>query len=218
MVEMSLPERVATRAASLGLIDRAGVERRSTGGVLAGVGVGLRGHAAVWDVSYGVAGGPERGGWVETIRSGALRDVSDVRLLVDHEGIPLARTASGTMRVSSDDVGILVEADLDVESPLAWTVLSAVGRGDMSQMSVGMIVREDRWSDDWTVREVAAMDLVDVSVVAFPASPTTDVGVVLSAAVPGGDDGSARHAPVAAAGRSILAARRAADELRRRSP
>jgi hypothetical protein len=37
----------------------------------------------------------------------------DVRLLIDHEGQPLARTKSGTLTLSTDDHGLHVHAPLD---------------------------------------------------------------------------------------------------------
>jgi phage head maturation protease len=81
----------------------------------------LRGYATVYGVPYPIAGGPEAGGWMETVARGAtaksIKDGADVRLLYDHGGIALARTASGTMRLVSDDMGMMVDADLDPESP-----------------------------------------------------------------------------------------------------
>ena len=77
----------------------------------------LRGYATVYDVPYPIAGGPEAGGWMETIARGAtaksIKDGADVRLLYDHGGIALARTASSTMRLVSDDMGMMVDADLE---------------------------------------------------------------------------------------------------------
>jgi phage head maturation protease len=39
-----------------------------------------------------------------------LSDGADVRFLINHDGLPLARTASGTMRLKEDTKGLAVDA------------------------------------------------------------------------------------------------------------
>jgi phage head maturation protease len=46
-----------------------------------------------------------------------LSEAPDVVLLLNHEGLPLARTKAGTLTLSEDDRGLHVEADLDPEDP-----------------------------------------------------------------------------------------------------
>ena len=96
-----------------------------------------------------------------------------MRLLIDHEGAPLARTRSGTLRLSEDERGLRVEADLDPTNPLAQTVLSALRRGDMNQMSFAFRTIRDSWSKDGRTRELREVQLYDVSVVTFPAYEST---------------------------------------------
>lgn len=137
----------------------------------------LRGYATVYDVPYPIAGGPEAGGWMETVARGAtaksIKDGADVRLLYDHGGIALARTASGTMRLVSDDMGMMVDADLDPESPYAQSVRSAVLRGDVDQMSFAFRVTRQEWNDDYTERRITEVALYDASLVTYPASEAT---------------------------------------------
>lgn len=137
----------------------------------------LRGYATVYDVPYPIAGGPEAGGWMETVARGAtaksIKDGADVRLLYDHGGIALARTASGTMRLVSDDMGMMVDADLDPESPYAQSVRSAVLRGDVDQMSFAFRVTRQEWNDDYTERRITEVQLFDASLVTYPASEAT---------------------------------------------
>jgi HK97 family phage prohead protease len=139
----------------------------------------LRGYATVYDVAYPVAGGPEHGGFIEIIERGAtaksINDGADVRLLVNHEGLALARSASGTMRLISDDMGMMVDADLDPESPYAQSVRSAIARGDVDQMSFAFRVVRQEFSDDFTVRRIKEVQLFDASVVTYPASEATVV-------------------------------------------
>jgi len=115
--------------------------------------------------------------WIEFVRRGAfaktLNDGADVRLLIDHEGIPLARTRSGTLALEEDERGLRVEAELDASNPDAQRVLSAMRRGDMSQMSFAFRTIKDGWSSDRQVRELKEVQLYDVSIVTFPAYEET---------------------------------------------
>ena len=115
--------------------------------------------------------------WVEYVKRGAfsktINDGADVRLLVNHEGVPLARTKSGTMSLVEDERGLWVEAELDPANPLAATVISAMKRGDMSQMSFAFETVKDWWSDDRRTRELREVRLFDVSIVTYPAYEQT---------------------------------------------
>jgi hypothetical protein len=129
------------------------------------------GYAAVFDspsVDMGFTEYVTRGAFTKTLKDGA-----DVRLLLDHEGAPLARTRSGTLRLTEDERGLKVEADLDPSNPLAQTVLSALRRGDMNQMSFAFRTIRDSWSKDGSTRELREVQLYDVSVVTFPAYEAT---------------------------------------------
>lgn len=129
------------------------------------------GYAAMWDSPS------EPLPWTEFVRQGAfsktINDGADVRLLVNHEGVPLARTKSGTMSIREDDRGLWVEADLDPANPLAAGVISALRRGDMTQMSFAFETIKDSWSDDRRTRELREVRLYDVSIVTYPAYEQT---------------------------------------------
>jgi HK97 family phage prohead protease len=131
----------------------------------------LSGYAAVFDSPS------EPMPFIEFVRRGAfaktLNDGADVRLLIDHEGVPLARTKSGTMSLEEDERGLKVEAQLDPANPDAMRVLSAMRRGDMSQMSFAFRTIKDSWSNDRSVRELKEVQLYDVSIVTFPAYEET---------------------------------------------
>lgn len=115
--------------------------------------------------------------FVEYVRKGAftktLKDGADVRLLIDHEGVPLARTKSGTLTLEEDDRGLRVEASLDPMNPDAQRVISAMRRGDLSQMSFAFRTIKDAFSADGMVRELREVQLFDVSVVTYPAYEDT---------------------------------------------
>lgn len=136
----------------------------------------LDGYATVYDFRYDVGGGPEDGGFGETIARGAAAksaQEADVRLLVNHSGLPLARTKSGTMQLESDDVGLRVRAELDPSNPVVAELRSAMARGDLDEMSFGFRVLRDQWSSDYNERTINEVKLYDVSLVTYPANPAT---------------------------------------------
>ena len=135
----------------------------------------LEGYATVYDYAYSI-GDVERGGFMETIMKGAAAKSAgeaDVRLLINHEGIPLARTKSGTMTLESDDIGLRVTAELDPMNPLSASLRSAMERGDMDQMSFAFRVLRDEWNSDYSERKIYELKLFDVSMVTYPANPAT---------------------------------------------
>ncbi len=138
--------------------------------------VDLVGYATVYDHAYDVAGGAPYG-WSETICAGACdRSVSerdDVRLLVNHDGIALARTRSKTLTLESDSTGLRVSARLDAQSPSVQSLTSAMNRGDMDEMSFAFKVNRQEWNADYTERSISEVKLYDVSVVTYPANPAT---------------------------------------------
>ena len=137
----------------------------------AGEGNVFTGYAALFDSPS------EPMPFTEYVRRGAfsktLNDGADVRLLIDHEGVPLARTRSGTLLLQEDDRGLRVEATLDPMNPDAQRVMSAMRRGDLSQMSFAFRTIKDNFSADGMVRELREVQLFDVSVVTYPAYEDT---------------------------------------------
>lgn len=131
----------------------------------------LIGYAAIFDSPS------EPMPFTEYVKRGAfsktLNDGADVRLLIDHEGVPLARSKSGTLALEEDERGLRVEAELDPTNPDAARIISAMKRGDLNQMSFAFRTIKDNWSDDRSVRELREVQLFDVSVVTFPAYEET---------------------------------------------
>lgn len=134
--------------------------------------VGLRGYAAVFDA-------PAHG---EVVKRGAFdRSLSEepvVELLFDHDGIPMASTRGGTMSLSVDDQGLVVDVPaLDMDSPYVKSIVSAMRRGDLQKMSFAFFTREDYYDAETRTRELRAVDLVDVSVVTRPWYDQTSVAL-----------------------------------------
>lgn len=147
----------------------------------------LTGYASVFDAPYDIYGGPRAGGWTEVVDPKAfartLREKPDVHLLINHDGMPLARTKSGTLKLSTDDHGLHVEASLDRGDPDVQRLERKMTRGDMDEMSFAFRTLRDEWSateiDGEDVPESnrrlleVSIDKGDVSVVNFGANPAT---------------------------------------------
>lgn len=136
----------------------------------------LVGYAAVFDKRS-----VNLGGFVEVIQPGAFSGSisDDIRALVDHEGIAIARTANGTLSIAEDDTGLRVEID-PADTTAGRDIRESVSRGDVDQMSFGFSVRSggDDWDEDddgMLVRTLTDVRLFEVSIVTFPAYPDTSI-------------------------------------------
>ena len=109
----------------------------------------------------------------------ALSENADVRLLINHEGLPIARTSSGTLHLSIDAKGLLVRAELDSSDPDVQALIPKMRRGDVREMSFAFIVPRggDEWNESYTERTVRDLEPIDVSVVTFPANRGTSANV-----------------------------------------
>ena len=134
--------------------------------------VTLAGYASTFDQPY------DMGWYTETVDPGAfkrtLSRTPDVRLLINHTGLPLARTTSGTLTLDTDSRGLMVSAELDPSDPDVASLIPKMRRGDLNQMSFAFRASEDEWSKDMSQRTLMENDLNDgdVSVVTYPANHT----------------------------------------------
>ena len=118
-------------------------------------------------------------------RSLADRD-HDVVFVFNHDtSLLLARRSNGTLRLSTDAGGLLVEASL-ADTTAGRDLRVLLGRGDIDGMSFAFSVRADRWSrlpaDDpqfpgQELRTILDVDLWDVSPVTLPAYAGTSAGL-----------------------------------------
>lgn len=134
----------------------------------------LRGYAAVFnDSSVPLP-------FKETIAPGAFRktlsETPDVRLLINHEGLPLARTKNGTLTLTEDERGLFMDAEI-ADTTEGRDLYKLVERGDVDQMSFAFRVIRQKWNEDRSTRTLTEVSLADgdVSVVTYPAYPTTSV-------------------------------------------
>jgi len=151
------------------------LEVRDAGGD--GNSVELIGTPIQYDTPYSVR--DMLGEFQETMLPGvvsAILDSVDCRFLINHAGMPLARTTSGTLTLTDTPTGLDAVPTLDLRMQASQDLMVSVERGDVTQMSCGFIVAKggDQWSEDWSQRSISAFaDLLDVSAVTYPASPTT---------------------------------------------
>jgi len=139
-------------------------------------GIGLVGHSIVFD-SWSV----DLGGFIERVRPQAVNRMMargrDVRALWNHNSdVPLGRSSAGTMQYWKDDIGVGVKI-----VPPQWAAhyLETVQRGDVTGMSFGFQMIEDEWSFDGKkpARDLLDIEVSEMSAVAFPAYPSTDLRV-----------------------------------------
>ena len=139
--------------------------------------VKVAGYAAVFNEWTNIADY-----WQERIAPGAFDKVlgDDVRFLVNHTGLPLARTKSGTLKLTADERGLYVEANLDMADPDVAALAPKLRRGDVGEMSFAFRSGVEEWDESGdmprrTIKEFS--ELRDVSAVTHPAYEGTEIGL-----------------------------------------
>jgi HK97 family phage prohead protease len=121
----------------------------------------------------------------EVIKPGAfdraLKEKQDVRALFNHnsDAIPLARTKSGTLKLSVDERGLKYEFEAP-NTTQGQDLAESIRRGDVDGSSFAFTPRKQTWLKDdkgGATRELNDVDLHDVSPVTDPAYPSTSVKV-----------------------------------------
>ena len=139
--------------------------------------VKVAGYAAVFNEETNI-GGLFR----EVIKPGAFRNAvgrDDVVFLVNHDGLPLARTRSGTLTLKEDGRGLFIESELSLDDPDVKQIVPKMKRGDLDKMSFGFIPKVQEWDDsgDMPLRSIEEAALFDVSIVTNPAYEGTEIGL-----------------------------------------
>lgn len=122
------------------------------------------------------------GSFREVIKPGAFDDVvdGDVRMLINHDpNQVVARTTSGTLKLSVDERGLKYEAKPGSQT-YSRDLVESIQRGDISGSSFAFTVKPDgqEWNDDRTERSIFRVEsLAEVSAVVFPAYEQSSVSV-----------------------------------------
>jgi HK97 family phage prohead protease len=132
----------------------------------------LTGHAAVFGVTAKMPGGWEQMD-PSAFDKALASETTDVRALFNHDpSMVLGRQSAGNLRLDVDDQGLAFEVDLP-DTTLGRDVRALVEGGLVSGASFGFIPGDDEWdrAPDGRQRRThtRVADLIDVSVVTFPA-------------------------------------------------
>jgi len=138
----------------------------------------LSGYAVKWGRKSHVLGYFRK--FREQFQKGAFSDSlieDDQRFLWSHDPSKvLGRTKNGTLRLEEDDIGLRFELDLP-DTTLGEDAYKSIKRGDVDGVSFGfqMISHDLDEDDDMPLRTITKARLLEVSAVAFPAYPDSEV-------------------------------------------
>jgi uncharacterized protein len=158
------------------------LEREVRGGIPAEIrtesdGIKVSGYAAVFNEAADIAGM-----FREVIAPGAFRDAigrDDVVFLINHDGLPLARTRSGTLTLTEDATGLRIDTTLDPEDPDVKSITGKMKRGDLDKMSFAFRATKQAWDETTNppTRTIQEAELYDVSIVTSPAYDGTSIAL-----------------------------------------
>ncbi len=144
----------------------------------------FEGYASKYNSRTWIGYGPhDPWGFWEQVSAGAF-DVSlrtaDVVCLYNHDlNYMLGRTASGTLRLASDDTGLLAVNDLP-DTTVGRDLGVLVARRDVAGMSFSFLPTEELWTvqkDGTDLRTVITCDIFDVAPCVLPAYGDTTASV-----------------------------------------
>lgn len=119
----------------------------------------------------------------------SLRERPDVLGLWSHDPARvLGRTSSGTLELRTDSAGLWFSIEPDPNAPDGATALSAVARADVRGCSFGFVVERETWDEgadnQLPLRIIERAELLEVSVVSWPAYPTTTAKIAERSGAP----------------------------------
>lgn len=161
------------------------LELRATDADSGGENLHVEGYAAVFNQKTLLWESPYSGTkYYEVIDPAAVdsnTDMSDVILRYNHSdaALILARTSNDTLKVSVDEHGVKIEADI-APTTAGRDIYQLIKRGDINKMSFAFGVDKDVWESDTvekeetrTIKHISM--LVDASPVDFPAYDGTNI-------------------------------------------
>ena len=136
----------------------------------------ISGYFAVYNSNYEIWPGAS-----ESIAPGAFSNTlgGDIRALTNHDTtLVLGRNKAGTLELKEDSHGLWGDIRINPNDSDAMNTYERVKRGDVSQCSIGFMIRDeetefhDNGDIHWTIKDV---ELFEVSVCTFPAYEETNV-------------------------------------------
>jgi HK97 family phage prohead protease len=140
-------------------------------------GTRIIGHAIVVDVRS-----RDLGGFVELVRRSAITRAlapdADIVALAHHDPASVLARTPKTLTLRTDARGLAFEIDAP-DTQIGRDTLELVKRGDLRGASFGFRTVADRWSSEngVTVRELLDLDVIEISLTAFPSYTQTDVAI-----------------------------------------
>lgn len=139
----------------------------------------FRGYASVTNRGYEMHDffGP----YTEEVAQGAFasslnRADLDVPLVLQHQDLRrVARTTNGSLRLTEDDNGLDVDADLDPRDQDVQYIEPKLRSGLVDEMSFKFRINSGEWSPDYETYRITDVDIHrgDVAIVGYGASPHT---------------------------------------------
>ena len=143
----------------------------------------LEGYATVFDLEYDMW--DMFGIYWESVDPGAFaRSLAspglDVAFLLNHRGMTMARTtgANPSLRLSADDHGLAVDADLRMTGRSdVVNLAAAIDEGLIDEMSFAFMLTAGEWDEDYMHFQITEADINrgDVSAVNYGANPYTSI-------------------------------------------
>jgi HK97 family phage prohead protease len=139
----------------------------------------ISGYAVKWEMKSETMGYWMR--FKEQFKKGAFTDSltnDDQRALWSHDTSQvLGRTKNGTLKLFEDDIGLRFELDLP-NTTRGKDAFETIKRGDIDGVSFGFQMQKQEWDEsdkDNVLRSVIKARLFEISPVAFPAYPDSQV-------------------------------------------
>lgn len=175
-------------------------------------GLVVEGYAALFDTPTNIGDA-----FIEQIARGAFKSAlergDDVEFLINHGGLPIARSTAGNLTLEEDDKGLKMRAVLDRSDPDVMRIVPKMRAGMLDQMSFAFQATGQRWdtpAEGMDVRTITDVMLYDVSVVNRGAYPDTSIALRSREEAGKGDDAERREAW--SRRKAIEDARRAAEQ------
>ena len=142
-------------------------------------GLVVEGYAALFDTPTNIGDA-----FIEQIARGAFKNAlargDDVEFLINHGGLPIARSTAGNLTLEEDDKGLKMRAVLDPSDPDVMRIVPKMRAGMLDQMSFAFQATGQRWdtpAEGMDVRTITDVMLYDVSVVNRGAYPETSIAL-----------------------------------------
>lgn len=137
------------------------------------------GYAVKWEMKSHTMGYFRR--FKEQFRKGAftesLSNDDQLALWSHNTSQVLGRTKNGTLRLYEDEIGLRFELELP-NTTLGNDAYETIKRGDVDGVSFGFRMQQEEWDEtdpDNIIRSITKAKLLEISPVAFPAYPDSQV-------------------------------------------